>query len=201
VRNIGCLHREGARRAVLDARIPCTVYIYNDACLSALPLATQIPHIRGSDCPYIHLNALSRLEFLEQRPQRVMSGSESPDSSDPGACHHQTGMESASHTSEESVYYSCSEDSSWDSDQNEGLSWTPASSAFLGATNTALLSSDSETLRVLVCINAARIILAEIMSPAPKVRSLRPFKGEAMLKVCTRRFDTPSFGSYKSPAL
>jgi len=175
--------------------------VHNDACLSGRPLTTQITHIRRSDNSYIHLKTISRLEFLEQRPQGPVSGSASLDSSNPGACRHQTSMESASYSSDESVYYSCSENSAWESDQDEEPPWTPASSAFLGATNTALLSSDSETLRVLACINAARIILAEITNSARKVGSLRPFKGESVLKVRTRRSDTALFCSYKPSAL
>jgi len=95
-------------------------------------------------------------------------------------------MDETSDASHESIYYSCLEDffSDSDSDSDEEPDLNSAPSCFLGSTTTsASFRSGSNAVSLLVCLNAARILLAEIASPKGRAGSLDPFKGEQILKV------------------
>lgn len=88
-----------------------------------------------------------------------------------GANRHLTRMDS----SDESVYHSCPEDSESDDDVPQP--------PFLGSARAAPFYADSQTARVLVCLNAARIILSEILKGESRNRYLMHLRGEATVVV------------------
>ena len=89
-------------------------------------------------------------------------------------------MESFDYSSDsDSFYYSFDEEEE-DFDDPDAPNSAPY---FLGSTNGEPFYKDWQGLRMMVCISAARILLAETLREGRDAGSVKPFEGEVVLKV------------------
>jgi len=90
-------------------------------------------------------------------------------------------METFDYSSDsDSVYHSYEEDEDLDDPDAPDASSAPY---FLGSTNGEPFYKDWQDLRMMVCISAARILLAETLREGREAGSVKPFQGEVVLKV------------------
>lgn len=93
---------------------------------------------------------------------------------------------------DESVYHSCPEDSDWDSDDDETKA-DPLPGSLLGSITVPPFFADSETARILVCVNAARVLLTEVSRVAS--HTIKQLRWEIVLRdilsVCSKWIGLP----------